>query len=44
MKVAKKGKKPDLPSHCEAMEGPHRKEFEKAMQKEIADFEKHGTW
>ena len=44
MKAAKKGKNPDLPSHCEAMEGPHRKEFEKAMQKEIADLEKHGTW
>ena len=26
------------------MEGPHRREFEKAMQKEIADLEKHGTW
>ena len=44
MIAVKKGKNPDLPSHCEAMEGPHRKEFEKAKQKEIADFEKHRTW
>ena len=44
MKAAKKGKNPDLPSYREAMEGPHRKEFEKAMQKEIADLEKHGAW
>ena len=25
MKAAKKGKNPDLPSHCETMEGPHEK-------------------
>ena len=37
MKTAKKWKNPDLPSHCEAMEGPHGKEFEKAMQKEFKE-------
>ena len=44
MKAVKKGKNPDLPSHHEAMEGLHGKEFEKATQKKIADLEKHGTW
>ena len=44
MKSAMKGKNPDLPSHCEVMEGPHQREFEKATQKEIADLEKHSTW
>ena len=43
-KASKKGKNPDLPNHREAMEGPHREEFKKAMQKEIEALESHGTW
>ena len=43
-KASKKGKNPDLPNHREAMEGPHREEFKKAMQKEIEALEAHGTW
>ena len=44
MKASKKGKNPDLPNCCEAMEGPHREQFKEAMQKEVDALEKHGTW
>ena len=43
-KASKKGKNPDPQNHREAMEGPHREEFKKAMQKEIEALEAHGTW
>ena len=35
---------PDLPTLREAMNGPHRDEFIKAMKSEIDDLEKHETW
>ena len=43
-KASKKGKNPDLPNFREAMEGEHREEFKKAMEKEIRELEGHGTW
>ena len=43
-KASKKGNNPDLPNYREAMTGPHRKDFEKAMQREIEALESHGTW
>ena len=33
-----------MPNFREAMEGPHAEEFKKAMEKEIAQLEEHGTW
>ena len=44
LKATRKGKDPDTPTYREAMTGPHRKEFEKAMIKEIRDLEKRGAW
>ena len=44
LKATRKGKDPDTPTYQEAMTGPHRKEFEKAMIKEIRDLEKRGAW
>ena len=36
--------KPDLPNHRESMEGPHREEFKKAIQKGVDVLEAGGTW
>ena len=44
MKASKKGRNPDLPSIQDALSGPHREEFQKAMQKEVEALEKWGTW
>ena len=42
---ATKGKKdPDSPNYREAMTGPHRVEFEKAMIKEMRELEARGAW
>ena len=40
MKASKKGRNPDLPSIQDALSGPHREEFQKAMQKEVEALEK----
>jgi len=43
-KATRKGRDPDTPDYKEAMTGPHRKEFEKAMIKEIKELEARGAW
>ena len=42
----KAGKKhdPDTPTIKEALGGPHRREFIKAMKKEVEELEEHNTW
>ena len=37
-------KDPDTPNFKDAMQGPHREEFLKAMTKEITQLETHNTW
>ena len=37
-------KDPDTPTMMEALNGPYREEFLKAMRNEIAELEAHGTW
>ena len=44
LKASKKRNDPDLPSFQEAMAGPHREEFKKAMIKEIRSLEAKETW
>ena len=41
---AKKTNDPDTPGIFEALSGPYRDEFLKAMQAEIEELEHHGTW
>ena len=41
---AKKGNDPDTPGMMEALSGPFRDEFLKAMGNEITELEHHGTW
>ena len=42
--TARKGNDPDTPTFNEAMSGPHREQFIKAMYKEIKTLEKLKTW
>ena len=41
---AKATRDPDTPNIGEAMTGPHREEFLEAIEKEVDQLEKHGTW
>ena len=41
---AKKGKDSDSPGIVEALSGPYREEFLKAMQVEVDELEHHKTW
>ena len=41
---ASKKHDPDTPTYREAMNGPHREEFEKAMDAEVDQLRKHKTW
>ena len=44
LKATRKGNNPNAPTWEEAMTGPHRDKFEKAMLKEIRELEAKGTW
>ena len=41
---ANKTKDPDTPNYPDAMNGPHREQFEEAMASEIKELEDHNTW
>ena len=44
LKAVKGGQNPDIPTYQQVMSGPHRRQFEEAMIKEIHDLEVKGTW
>ncbi len=42
--VRQKSRNPDTPNYREAMTGDHRKEFKRAMEKELQSLSDKGTW